>query len=1552
MHLFHSSPPRRSGVILLIVVIMLALFLVVGLSFMLYAESEASASRIYREAFTINYDRADIEPQTLLNWAMGQLVYDVSDYGDGVYSALRGHSLARNMYGWNYTTNPADLTFVNAANNNYTPFNGYGRLDSTLDPPPPGMPANTDVRQLINYTFFANPQNPGQAFIRDPERVGVRTGTGSVLDWPSTVRVDNPTTPNYSGGLNVPYTYPDRNNVFLAALKANDPYPNGSPRVLLPSFHRPKDTLFDVQNPNTTQLTNPAPWLTDNATDPSLKYKVLRPRPADMYYDPANPTRSFPLPASDTGDVQNLPGGNGFDSYWIDLGYPVNVTRGGTKFKPLFAFLVVDLDNRVNLNVHGNIRGQGNTHASNQGWGRWEVNPAHVLNANAAEVQNLFVGSGASNPGRYGPNGIPGGSGTFASPIYESYPLYPYTETAPPWNPTGTEGVGMLAPYLTRVDIDGVDEFGQLTTRLRLPSEVPNPPYHTGPQYTPPVGYDSMVYSSSASPSPQTVNPGLYNVLAAGRAGVNGNDDTPFDIAANLYYLIGQAAGPNHTRSQLYQLGLTANLAQPRIRHMLTTLSYDLDVAGARPWVTNPTELGKTYVLQEPQPTDPATRFVPMAQKGYDLTPGRHPSAVNPAATPIPGSDFLPGDGRCAVLPRLDMNRKLASYFQLLPTGPGPLLPVGTPPTAGQPPATGTVLRAIYERQRFAEEIFDRLLLATGAVPIRRLDGTLIAPPLATANPPSPEYNAQRYLAQLAVNIVDYLDDDEFMTPFIWNPANTPVPPSPPDIVYGAESPKVVLNEIYAEIRNAQGDDGPSGGQQPFRVHFWMELFNTHADANVNPTNLNDPRNLLDGVNRGYARLQVPNPLNPTQGQAAYRIRVLQETMGRPNMRALANVAGDPEFVNQAPAQPMGLVHKTSVTNWNNPMSGWMNNLYQTQPQQLLQIRGNDGTATCPQEDNRGLYVIASDLDIDSETTPKLPTNRVATMGQEGLSYQEPNNNGAAVPKPSHTIVLQRLLCPSLPYNPLPPDAAHNPNLPLNPYVTVDYVSSVIAEDAVKMKKDALGLPTTNQTPGGWVPYADRRSFGRVQPIAASTNQRLMPQTNPPPTHTLFNPNDFAGVPPFDWLVHLDRPPVSAMDLLHVSGFKPHEITQTFFDNGQKFQHSAPWRNNQSRLYRALEYLTVGDRGFWTAIASTGTPQPAPSSGGRVPGKINVNTVWDKEVLMALTDPKPANQPSPNYFDQSHVDQSWSRLAGRRSRHLVLNPDPVPPMTQPDNPFAGFANPGPLDAMTYPAVSVGTELTVPGFDGTMLANALQGSPAMVFQGPITLPPPAPNNTQSPPAVVQEMIAKMANNSTSRSNTFAVYLTVGFFEVMDDTVRPVRLGAEIRTRNGTPIRHKMFAIVDRTHLATDPASTETNPALRQGGIDRFGPGPSDFREKVQFFLTSEESVFPEETQPAPIGTLKQSLRVVGNLTNPMQYEGKSITLPGTFTLYADVGPRQEILTGCQILNGQLVVPNGFRFPHSAGFTLSYLAPGNPGPQATFSVKDARYEKVIPYSVIIQ
>src|SRR5262249_21956694 len=119
-----------------------------------------------------------------------------------------------------------------------------------------------------------------------------------------------------------------------------------------------------------------------------------------------------------------------------------------------------------------------------------------------------------------------------------------------------------------------------------------------------------------------------------------------------------------------------------------------------------------------------------------------------------------------------------------------------------------------------------------------------------------------------------------------------------------------------------------------------------------------------------------------------------------------------------------------------------------------------------------------------------------------------------------------------------------------------------------------------------------------------------------PPTQTLQLP--------FDWLVHLDRQLISPVELMHVSAYKPQELTQLFMKSQgnnfraykvstEKFQHRAPWTDPNTRIFRALEFLTTGDR-----MLGTGT-------GGRIPGKININNVWDVETFLALADAQTSN---------------------------------------------------------------------------------------------------------------------------------------------------------------------------------------------------------------------------------------------------------------------------------------------------------------------------------------
>ena len=41
------------------------------------------------------------------------------------------------------------------------------------------------------------------------------------------------------------------------------------------------------------------------------------------------------------------------DSIWVDLGDPIQQAEDGTRYKPLYAFLIIDLDSRLNVNAHG-----------------------------------------------------------------------------------------------------------------------------------------------------------------------------------------------------------------------------------------------------------------------------------------------------------------------------------------------------------------------------------------------------------------------------------------------------------------------------------------------------------------------------------------------------------------------------------------------------------------------------------------------------------------------------------------------------------------------------------------------------------------------------------------------------------------------------------------------------------------------------------------------------------------------------------------------------------------------------------------------------------------------------------------------------------------------------------------------------------------------------------------------------------------------------------------------------------------------------------------------
>src|SRR5262249_14442106 len=130
----------------------------------------------------------------------------------------------------------------------------------------------------------------------------------------------------------------------------------------------------------------------------------------------------------------------------------------------------------------------------------------------------------------------------------------------------------------------------------------------------------------------------------------------------------------------------------------------------------------------------------------------------------------------------------------------------------------------------------------------------------------------------------------------------------------------------------------------------------------------------------------------------------------------------------------------------------------------------------------------------------------------------------------------------------------------------------------------------------------------------------------------------------------------------------------------------------------------------------------------------------------------------------------------------------IPPGTpsKNDKPFKGLATgvvaPG---STQFPAGS--------GIDDTLLRGYPGDPTRRLFEVTPTSRPPAPG-VPAPldhPYLKSELINKIFNNVTTRSNVFAVWMTVGFFEVADESVQPPRLGAELKRDVNRHIRHRMF-----------------------------------------------------------------------------------------------------------------------------------------------------------------
>jgi hypothetical protein len=1411
------GPARPRGVVLIVVLALLALLALVGLSFALLAGGEEVAARQYHQA--ARPDRPQLSPEELILYAVGQLVADT----DNPLSALRGHSLLRDMYGndndlYDELGRPIPNRRVDPSEYYQRAFNGPGEKGADGAP---GTPDDVEV----NYVY-------------------------------------NGRIPEIGGGFDEDYDYPDHQNMFLAAVSWEDAGGTIQPKVLVPSFHRPW----------MLQIGRPRLWCTLRATGDDRPFEV-------------------------DNDEDGVP-----DSVWVDLGFPVQRTADGRKFKPLFAFLVLDLDSRLNLNVHGQVNadkidadgkwvfpnvgdGSDDSHAdywpkpptgSPVGLGRGvsvtEVNLQNVFSPaffpevydgffSPREYQWLLEGRLITGPGgqrwvggRWGEEWLwpvlqpanprpragvtsnevmqadddlgmgvfPSGVGDYAlGRLYRPYfdgarNQYDQRVVSPSWflfrTPFDFDGDGALW-----VDEEGRVLFGPLGGWQQFQR------WGSGGR-----SLDWPLEWGETQPLENIDEADEINVYTLGPSPRSG-DDAPFTLeeleALYRYHgldgrnLVVNSRLPLLAASLFDERDPMRALVARRRRSLLTTESWDLITYSAHPLIHNPEGFWGEGHGPGPRPANWPKLFGngrllttsaeasfpgitewgsgPVGNKGslapglqwtvgYDGAPGR--AGVDDDGDGIVDDEDELGspDTDDAALPmELAQGRRLNLWRHLK-----------MPPADRKgPPYWAQPVQSYNDPRALARDIYLALRL------IR----------------PTNDLDAVRRMAQFAVNVVDFIDPDDVMTPFEydwdlrdgWNVDGNPgTVEAGRELVWGCEKPRLVINETLAyEVKDDQ-------------FELWFELYNPELEP---------ARDINGSVDLAEYPAGPDHPLR--QKIPVYQVmlvRVDDSVTGEPTPGA---VVGTLVF---EPVPPGATGGKTLVNGG-----------------EYLVVGPKDPPLPAPQE--------GQPRQVDFDTGPN-------PFGISDADAGDADNR-----PPGRRLFLRRLAHPGHPHDP-GPDGQDNTRDDLNPYITVDCLEVRVWRRKAVEPED---------------PEKDRRVFASVERVEAYSvrhDEHSQDGNNIAP-HTLGARNE-KSFPVHTALTFHDRPLATPLELMLVPATHAPWLT-TLFTLTSEAGRFATSSNSDLTPYdpgaaeqQLPEPLVTGDWNslkleqpylswgagpnadylfghLWNFFREVTPPQAFPTPGYyrlfelvevpsllngsrdvhlsadgdnrviRVPGKININTITEPEVFLALLNNHPAVLSADRQgtlLSKPIQSLLWQAYASSRNGR-----DGVP-FTQDDVPFRTFL----MGSTTFQSKTVAR--IPPSIHWTLLRAVDVPDPRLpLFQDPRRIAPPGlegrVESMYSYPAFLWQPLFKLGNVVTVRSCVFAVWLTVGFFEVeaepvpdgMDndgdgradepDELLP-RLGGEIGQATGQVVRHRAFFVVDRSRAKGWAGPPQTREQLLQ------------------------------------------------------------------------------------------------------------------------------------------
>ncbi len=485
--------------------------------------------------------------------------------------------------------------------------------------------------------------------------------------------------------------------------------------------------------------------------------------------------------------------------------------------------------------------------------------------------------------------------------------------------------------------------------------------------------------------------------------------------------------------------------------------------------------------------------------------------------------------------------------------------------------------------------------------------------------------------------------------------------------------------------------------------------------------------------------------------------------------------------------------------------------------------------------------------DVDASSAPYDPVTGYTAPHDEPLDTGKPLED--AIKTSGRTddvkvVHLQRLANPLLPYD-----------ADVNPYRTIDSMSIDLTSfngltngPDLEDSGSEVNLLTRergehNDTAGNannlWAhePYGNSPSANTNNVPATVTNHYFNESLH----HTLGYLNDHFGLPrnttgyvgdppdatgPFPWLTWNNRPFVSQLELTLVPAVRSSKLLQTYgmtpaisepyapsvpanvpFPHLLNFFQSDADAGDSPQFHRVLEYLRVPSRFVGTELQGN----PSVFVGGtnhvfhppfnlisryRDPGRVNINTVFSHNVWLGLM----------NYFPgmsngDPASDTTWQRFVSSRRGYagadmwsLDAPIPPTPPLpTRFANPFRSSVGASlvPLSDLERRGVNV-TLLRAQGIDPDTATTPLF---ANTSANPY-------NNASRNPYFRYEGLQRLGNLVTTRSNVYAIWITVGYFEVEAcgvDAAHPdgYALGRELGTDTGEIERHRAFYIFDRS-----------------------------------------------------------------------------------------------------------------------------------------------------------